>query len=1301
MDGGFDMNILRRSAAAWIGIGLSLGMAACGGSNSVPPPSPTVCVLTVDSATPASGVAVTVSPADNSGAANGTTSFTRSYNSGSSVTLTAPATSGGNNFSSWTGCTTASAVTCSVTMNADTTVTANYSVPPPTVYVLTVDSTTPASGVAVTVSPADNNGAANGTTSFTRSYNSGSTVTLTAPATAGGNTFASWSGCTTASTVTCTVTMNAGMTVTANYASAPITPTVTVTPSATVIASTQAWTVAVAVSGGSGAATPTGSVTLTTGSFTSTAATLSGGSATINIPAGAVVSGNNTLTVTYAPDAASSSIYSSASGMASVIVPAGTSYVVTVNSINPSSGVLISQVCIANVCPLVVAPPIPTPFTFVAGAGASIGLMAPATAGGNTFAGWAGCAFPANGEECILTVTGNMTVTAFYVTPATITPTVTVTPSASSITTAQTLLVAVSVSGGSGNPTPTGTVTLSAGGTYSSAPATLSNGSVSINVPAGSIALPTGTFGANFILTVAYTPDTASSSIYSSAQGTSPLTEISGATNVLTVNSTGPSGGVSISVSPADNNGASSGTTNFALTYYAGTPVTLTAPATSGNYTFVSWTGCFSHPSANACGVNLDANTTVTANYSLPAVTSITVLPNTATIGMQQQFTATVAGIGSFSSGVTWSLTCPSCGSLSPGTLSSTGLYTTPYPAPATVTVTATSTMAGFTNVSGSVTVTLSPPATAAGPALTVNVGAPGNPISPLIYGMDTYLLHATAADASAVAPTNITVDRWGGDSTERYNYQLDVTSSIADWYFENSTGNGGDGWPAVSGVKAFDALVESNNTNGIKTLGTVPVLGWVAKDSTSCSFPASTYPSQYAFDPYNSKCGDGETTSQTDITGNSPTLTSIAEPPPTPPAASAVTAAWADATWTGGWVNYLVNKFGSASGSTGVAIYDLDNEPSWWDAEDRDVHPLPFTYDEVTLGGIGTALAIKTVDPTAQVSGPVMDYWWDYFYSKQDVESGWHTGGPCYEPWSNPVDRKAHGGVPFIEYYLQQFAAAQSIYNVRLLDYVDLHTYFAADYPTGSGNSVAFATAGDTGAQQARLNSTRVFWDPTYKDASNQFPQPNYITDSNYTASCSPPQQAPQLIPMMKNWVAADYPGTKLAIDEYNWGGMESINGALAQADILGIFGREGLDLGTMWPTTDPSAQNPGMMAFQIYRNYDGANSTFGDTVLPSTSANQGQLSVYGAIHTTGAATGTATVMVINKTYGSLTSTVSLTGLSSTVTTAQAYLYSNANLAAIVAQPAVTVTPGTGGTASTIANYSFPAQSITLFVVP
>ena len=74
---------------------------------------------------------------------------------------------------------------------------------------------------------------------------------------------------------------------------------------------------------------------------------------------------------------------------------------------------------------------------------------------------------------------------------------------------------------------------------------------------------------------------------------------------------------------------------------------------------------------------------------------------------------------------------------------------------------------------------------------------------------------------------------------------------------------------------------------------------------------------------------------------------------------------------------------------------------------------------------------------------------------------------------------------------------------------------------------------------------------------------------------------------------------------------------------------------------------------------------------------------------------------MVINKTYGDLTTTVSVNNLSAGTTSAQAFLYSNANLAAIVAQPAVTVTPpATGSTVSTVST-TFPAQSITLLVMP
>jgi len=659
-------------------------------------------------------------------------------------------------------------------------------------------------------------------------------------------------------------------------------------------------------------------------------------------------------------------------------------------------------------------------------------------------------------------------------------------------------------------------------------------------------------------------------------------------------------------------------------------------------------------------------NVTVTVAYNQPSVQSVTVTPNQAvTIGATQQFASTVVGSGSYSAAVTWSLAGPAGSTLSSGTLSSSGLYTTPYPAPASVTITATSVQ--DTTKSGSVSVTLAAPAVAAGPALTVDAGNQTHAISPYIYGMNNYQLSPSVAKSA-----NLTVDRFGGDATSRYNYLLDTTSSAADYYFENQVGATGQ-----QNTSQFNAQVTSDAAVGARTMGTVNVLGWVAKDSTSCSFPTSSYPNQHTVD-INRSCGDGLLVDgKTNVTGVSPTATSIPVGP----------------TFAGSWVAYLVSKFGTAA-SGGVAIYDMDNEPAWWDAVHRDVHPLPSTYDEVTNNGIATAQAIKAADPTAQVSGPVIDYWWNYFYSKKDIEAGWSSGSPCYQPWSNPLDRKAHGGIPFIEYYLQQFAAQQTASKPRLLDYLDIHTYFAGTY---QGSSVGFATTGNTGAQQARLNSTRVFWDPTYTDPNN--PQPNYSADSNFTASCSPPAQSPQVIPMMQTWVKNDYPGTKTAITEYNWGGLEAINGSLAQADILGIFGSYGLDLGALWGPPDAIKQIPGLKAFQIYRNYDGNNSMFGNQALSSTSANQSALSVYGALRTSD---GVKTIVVINKTYGDLTATLSLAHLTATANeTAKVFLYSNANLTGIVAQSAVPVSPPlAAGTTSTITTI-FPAQSITLLIVP
>jgi hypothetical protein len=99
-----------------------------------------------------------------------------------------------------------------------------------------------------------------------------------------------------------------------------VTPTVVVTPSSSGVTTAQAFTVTVTVNGGNGNPTATGSVTLTSGGYSSAATTLSSGTTTISMPAGSLAVGTDTLTATYTPDAASSSTYKSATGTGSVLV---------------------------------------------------------------------------------------------------------------------------------------------------------------------------------------------------------------------------------------------------------------------------------------------------------------------------------------------------------------------------------------------------------------------------------------------------------------------------------------------------------------------------------------------------------------------------------------------------------------------------------------------------------------------------------------------------------------------------------------------------------------------------------------------------------------------------------------------------------------------------------------------------------------------------------------------------------------------------------------------------------------------
>ncbi|HLI77192.1 MAG TPA: glycoside hydrolase family 44 protein, partial [Acidobacteriaceae bacterium] len=513
---------------------------------------------------------------------------------------------------------------------------------------------------------------------------------------------------------------------------------------------------------------------------------------------------------------------------------------------------------------------------------------------------------------------------------------------------------------------------------------------------------------------------------------------------------------------------------------------------------------------------------------SAPVMLEVRPATATVTLGEGQQFTATMQNGGG--SGVRWTVSAPSGSLLSPGTISEDGRYQTPFPAPPSVTVTATSVTDPA--VHASAVVTLQAPAVSSGPLLRVDTGTPSHSISPLIYGMNAYSM-----SPDLQSTVHVPVDRWGGDGVTRWNWKEDILNAANDWYFENDV-NANTRYPDRS---MFNTQFEHDRQFGSLTLATVPLIGWTTKRAAGCGFSVAKYGAQAEVDPHHPDCGKGMRPGGKPITGNDPADTSMP----------------IDQRWVGAWVKYLVGRYGAAS-TGGVKIYALDNEPEYWASTHRDVHPEPVTYDELTGKGIAYARAIKAADPSAEVSGPVISDFYGYFYSWKDVMSGWRTGA-CHCQAGNPVDRKAHGDVPLLAYYLQKMNAASAADGRRLLDYLDLHTYFA---PKGADLD---APAGDTAMQAARLNATRVFWDPTYTD-------PRY-RDPNVKSRMAPAVPL-EIVPMMRRLVAANYPGTKTAITEYNWGGQESLNGAVAQADILGIFGREGLDMATLWGPPDPVKQ-------------------------------------------------------------------------------------------------------------------------------
>ncbi|MDH2430509.1 glycoside hydrolase family 44 protein [Sphaerisporangium sp. TRM90804] len=544
-------------------------------------------------------------------------------------------------------------------------------------------------------------------------------------------------------------------------------------------------------------------------------------------------------------------------------------------------------------------------------------------------------------------------------------------------------------------------------------------------------------------------------------------------------------------------------------------------------------------------------------------------------------------------------------------------------------------TLAVSLTVAGGVAAAAAPASGAAeGPRLSVDSTADRHRISPYIYGMNF-------ADEALAEELRLPVRRWGGNATTRYHYRYDTTNRASDWFFENIAEENDDP-AALPDGSSTDEFVEQDRRTGTATVLTVPLIGWAPKARDgSCGFSVAKYGPQRRTDEWRPDCGDGVRPDGTPVTGNDPHDTSVEVGPE----------------YVRDWIGHLTGKYGTAARG-GVRFYNLDNEPDIWHGTHRDVHPQGASSAELRDQGYLIGAAVKRADPTAKTLGPVGWGWTSWDYSGLDQETCGRTG--C---WADPPDRPARDGMPFAAWYLREMKKYEDQHRLRVLDYFDMHFY-----PQASG--VAFGRGGDPATDALRLRSTRALWDPSYTDES-------WINTPV------------RLVPRMKEVIAAQYPGTRTAVTEYNWGALDHVNGALAQADVLGIFGREGLDLATLWGP--PSADQPGAHAFRMYLNYDGRGGRFGDVGVRASSADQGALAVYGGQRS---ADGALTVMVVNKSGTELTSPVSVKGACGA--SAKVYRYGSADTSAIVRAPDQRTSRTAQGCAFT---HTFPADSITLFV--
>lgn len=473
------------------------------------------------------------------------------------------------------------------------------------------------------------------------------------------------------------------------------------------------------------------------------------------------------------------------------------------------------------------------------------------------------------------------------------------------------------------------------------------------------------------------------------------------------------------------------------------------------------------------------------------------------------------------------------------------------------------------------------------------------------------------------------TIVRSGGNRLTAYNWENNGSNAGSDYCFQNDRTFVPPSGPNTPGY-AVSPMLNEAKTRGHAAIVTIPIVDYVAADTND-----------------NGDGGAGPPSCVGDVrkSGTNYLTTRFKQNKPTKGAAFSPTPDLGDAfVYQDEFVSWVKSSWG-----TQKVIFSLDNEPDLWADTHAEVHPAKVGYDELVKRNTDFAKAIKAVWPTAQTLGFV-SYGWAGYTTLQ--------GAP-----------DAAGKGDFTDYYLLKMLDAEKAAGMRLVDYLDLHWYSEA-----RESGVRVTERSDGTAASARVQAPRSLWDPTYKE--NSWIVNDVLSD------------AIKLVPRYLAKIAKNYPGTQLAITEWNYGGGNHISGAVATADALGVFGREGVGLATLWTLhgSEPFT-HAGLRAFT---NFDGAGAKFGDTSISGVSSDDATASVYASIDA--ANPSRVIIVAINKATASKKAGITVAH-SKVFTKAKAYVLQGT-------APTIAAAGDVTAVATNAFNYAMPAMSVSVLVL-